>query len=306
MPVASTCSCEARPLLDGLHHRLQPAVVGAVDQHHADFSFASISQSVPPPARCPRSPARVSRRPTTSVKPRRRNARARFLQRQVGSVATRGPPADRGRPPRSCRTSSCSSAISPAICSLSSGWASARSMKRTPSTSCASSAVVTEALHVGAKALARQDDVHFQQVRAQRRRGQRSVDRARVVRQPDRAAVALAQLGRARSARLSRAGKDRRSCIARPRPARRRAEPWPRRRSSSSHDDMPLERSTGRPVAAIRSSIGRLVTSPEPTFQAGTPTRSSSSTASHGERSRQKNQSRLSGVVGQSLPLRLR
>ena len=36
----------------------------------------------------------------------------------------------------------------------------------------------------------------------------------------------------------------------------------------------------GRPVASIRSNIGVLLTSPEATFQAATPTRVSRSTAS--------------------------
>ena len=43
---------------------------------------------------------------------------------------------------------------------------------------------------------------------------------------------------------------------------------------------MPVERITGLPEAAIASSIGTLVISPEATFQPATPTRASSAKAS--------------------------
>ena len=64
----------------------------------------------------------------------------------------------------------------------------------------------------------------------------------------------------------------------------RNSEPAPRRsaaaRSTSSIPDMPLDRRTGRPVAAIASISGGFVTSPEAILYAGTPTSSSRATAS--------------------------
>ena len=61
--------------------------------------------------------------------------------------------------------------------------------------------------------------------------------------------------------------------------------PLPPRRIStaasiSSQGDMPVESSTGFPVVAIFSSMGRVPTSPEAIFQAPTPTRPNRSTAS--------------------------
>ena len=64
----------------------------------------------------------------------------------------------------------------------------------------------------------------------------------------------------------------------------RNGVPAPRRiaaaRSTSSMPDIPVESSTGLPVAATASTSGGFVTSPEAILYAGTPTSSSSATAS--------------------------
>ena len=43
---------QGRLLLDGGHYRFQPAVVGPVDEHHANFSSSFFSQDSSPPKTC--------------------------------------------------------------------------------------------------------------------------------------------------------------------------------------------------------------------------------------------------------------
>ena len=77
--------------------------------------------------------------------------------------------------------------------------------------------------------------------------------------------------------------------------ARRLARTTSTARSISSVELMPVESRIGRPSRVIRSMNGRLLVSPDATFQAATPTRSRSSIAST-ENGELRNQSLFSSA----------
>ena len=105
-------------------------------------------------------------------------------------------------------------------------------------------------------------------------RGEAGIDRAGVIRQADRAAVALAIDRQQVEADLLGRARDRPSCTAARRPACPRALTRATAASSSASGLMPVDSSTGAPVASTRRAAARCATSPDAIFHSGMPTRS--------------------------------
>src|SRR5258706_348650 len=268
---------------DRIQRRLDPAVARPGGDHHADLPHAVLAIS--------RANSRsVSLRSSSSFTSRTRRAPRSSGRRAAGmpvpgffsarcSLARTVPDGRSARATTDFVNVLRSGSSAPAAASLSTGLASILSMKRTPRTSSASSAVVTETGTSGPN-ISRESVTCTSRTSTPRTAAARP---GKIV--PEWSESPTGQPYRSRSSEITFRptfsgghGYDDvhwRTATLLPAPFRSATAP-----STSSSGLIPVERRTGRESAASRSRSGRFPVSPEATFHAPTPTRSRSSTAS--------------------------